>query len=156
MWTHFSKKRSCMDFDTAFSASFSVSVPPSVELLLSMSLAFWRKSHRRDCSLPCGLDVSSVFSLSWEYDEEATSLELLKRTTGMGESRLAKVLPLDSSIVAAVVEWLGGYEVAVMVEQDSISTACGRRALPWWFLLGRYAFGCVVDWFTTARAAGRD
>lgn len=45
-------------------------------------------------------DRFGIFSVDWEYSEEASIGRLLKRTTGMGESRLAKVLPEESSIVA--------------------------------------------------------
>lgn len=56
--------------------------------------------------------MPSAFSLSWECSEEAS---LLKRTMGMGDERLAKVLPLDSSIVVAVGAWVGGHQVPEVI-----------------------------------------
>lgn len=34
---------------------------------------------------------------------------------GMGDERLAKVLPLDSSIVVAVGAWVGGHQVPEVI-----------------------------------------
>ena len=98
MWTHFSSSRSCMLFDPVFSPGAPATCSAALSLL-SISFAFWLKRQRRDCSFPgeSFVDVEGVFSGSWEYSDEV-SVE--KRTTGMGESRLAKVLPEDSSIVA--------------------------------------------------------